>query len=70
MIRWRGRSLGELTETLEASEEQKRGFIDYSGGKNNKAIKTRLVKGMTAERVAGRQEGKPCGWLKYIPPCL
>lgn len=48
-------------------EKQKCGFKDYSGGKDNKATETLLDKWMTAERVAGQQQGKPCGLLNCIP---
>lgn len=48
-------------------EKQKCGFKDYSGGEDNKATETLLDKWMTAERVAGQQQGKPCGLLNCIP---
>ncbi len=47
--------------------KQKRGFRDYSGGKHNKGTETLLDKWMTAERVAGQQQGKLCGLLNCIP---
>ncbi len=48
-------------------EKQKRGFEDYSGGKDNKETETLADKWMTAERVAGQRQGKPCGLLNCIP---
>lgn len=48
-------------------EKQKWGFRDYSGGKDKKETETLLDKWMTAERVAGQQQGKPCGLLNCIP---
>lgn len=71
MIIWTGRSLRPRTYWdigyLCWTEKQKWSLRDYSGGKEKKGTDTLLDKWMTAERVAGQRQGKPCGLLNCIP---